>query len=364
LVGKMHFAPIHAAHGFDVMRTCEHLAASAIVPRADGRPDLDDYHEWLIDQGVDEYRPLPSGIAPPQTREQRSFPYDPSYHPTAWVEREARQVIETRDVDRPMFLVISFPHPHAPLDPPEPYASMYHPDDIELPSDGFEVNDGLPDAFRKALSTEAYQYKPRRVDASRPASVRARLTKTRALIRQIDDAMGRLLEGLPLDRTMVFFTSDHGDYAGHRGLLQKVPWIPFDDLLRVSLVVAGPGVAAGRRVSSVVQSFDFVPTVCDVALPTLDTTEMDAVSLWPLLAGDEAQKDRWAVFGTGDGWPGTRFGTFKYFRHRPSGQGVLFDLESDPGETTNLLHDESYRDRTAELAVGLQMFLDRAPVGD
>src|SRR3954447_16665618 len=81
LVGKMHFAPIHADHGFDVMRTCEHLAASAIVPRADGRPDLDDYHEWLIDQGVDEYRPLPPSIAPNQTRELGTFPYDLSYHP-------------------------------------------------------------------------------------------------------------------------------------------------------------------------------------------------------------------------------------------------------------------------------------------
>jgi choline-sulfatase len=362
LVGKMHFAPIHADHGFEVMRTCEHLSASAIVPRPDGHPDLDDYHEWLLEQGVEEYRSLPSSGEPIQDGGSGPFPYEMSYHPTAWVEREAGRVLDARDPDRPMFLVISFPHPHAPLDPPEPFASMYDPDDIELPTDGFEVNDRLPDAFIAALTTAAPPYRPRRVDPARPARFRRRLTKTRALVRQIDDALGRLVERTPLDRTLVFFTSDHGDYAGHRGLVQKVPWIPFDDLLRVPLVVAGPGVVANCRVTSLVQSFDFVPTVCDVAIPTLDTTEMDAETLWPFLAGDGRTDDRWAVFGTRDGWPGTRHGTLKYFRHRPSGQGVLFDLESDPGETTNLLGDEAYRDRALDLAVGLQLFLDRPPV--
>ncbi len=150
---------------------------------------------------------------------------------------------------------------------------------------------------------------------------------------------------------------------GHRGLLQKVPWIPFDDLLRVSLVVAGPGVVENRRVSSLVQSFDFVPTVCEVALPTIDTSGMDAVSLWPFLDGEPPIEERWAAYGTGDGWPGVRLGGLKYFRHGPSRQAVLFDLESDPGETTNLLADQTYRDRALELAVGLQLFLDRPPVG-
>jgi arylsulfatase A-like enzyme len=273
-------------------------------------------------------------------------------------------VFNDRDPDRPLFLVVSFPHPHAPLDPPEPYASMYDPDDIEVPTDGFDVNDGLPAAFIEALNTATPPYQPRRVDPARPALVRQRLTKVRALVRQIDDAMGRLLAQAPLDRTLVFFTSDHGDYAGHRGLLQKVPWIPFDDLLLVPLVVAGPGVAAGRRISSLVQSYDFVPTVCEVAIPDEDTASMDAESLWPYLDGGEPPDDRWAVFGTRNGWPGARFGTLKYFRHLQTGQSVLFDLETDPGETTNLLADDTYRDRALELAVALQLYLERPPIDD
>jgi choline-sulfatase len=362
LVGKMHFAPLHAEHGFDTMRLCEHLAASAIVPRADGRLDLDDYHDWLLAQGLSEYRQLPPDLTSVSS-DVRPFPYEVGSHPTSWVEREAHEVLDARDPDRPLFLVVSFPHPHSPLDPPEPYASMYDPADVVVPRDGFEVNDGLPDAFIEALSVATAPYRPRRVDSDRPAAVRAWLTKVRALVRQIDDAMGRLLERLPLDRTLMFFTSDHGDYAGHRGLLQKVPWIPFDDLVRVPLVVAGPGVAGGRRVTSLVQSYDIVATVGEAVEPDSDRSAMDAVSLWPHLCGDDASHDdRLAVFATRDGWPGARRGSLKYFRQRSSGQGVLFDLAVDPGETRNLVDHPDYRDAAFELAVGLKMILDREMV--
>jgi hypothetical protein len=102
--------------------------------------------------------------------------------------------------------------------------------------------------------------------------------------------------------------------------------------------------------------------LCEAAIPALNTAGMDAESLWPHLDGGEPTDDRWAVFGTVDGWPGARRGMFKYFRHPFSGQGVLFDLESDPGETTNLFTDDRYRDRALDLAVGLQLYLERPPV--
>lgn len=360
LVGKMHFAPLHADHGFDTMRLCEHLAASAIVPRADGQLDLDDYHDWLLAQGLSEYRQLPPDVASSVSSDVRAFPYDLDSHPTSWVEREAGEVIATRDPDRPLFLVVSFPHPHSPLDPPEPYASMYDPADVVVPRDGFEVNDGLPDAFVDALSTAVPPFRPRRVDPDRPNRTRVWLSKVRALVRQVDDAMGRLLERVPLDRTLVFFTSDHGDYAGHRGLLQKVPWIPFDDLVRVPLVVAGPGIVGGRRITSLVQSYDLVPTVCEAVGLEGGRPTMDAVSLWPHLRDERSPEgDRLAVFATRDGWPGARRGLLKYFRDRRSGQGVLFDLATDPGETRNLVDHPDYRDAAFELAIGLRMTLDR-----
>jgi hypothetical protein len=90
----------------------------------------------------------------------------PSSHPTSWVEREALDVLARRDPTRPLYLVVSFPHPHDPLDPP-PYDMMYDPADSVIPAGGFEVNDGLPWAFREPLTVQTGPFRPSRPKSDR-----------------------------------------------------------------------------------------------------------------------------------------------------------------------------------------------------
>ena len=85
------------------------------------------------------------------------------------------------------------------------------------------------------------------------------------MIRQIDDAVAELMTHVSLEDTVVFFTSDHGDYGGHRGLLGKVPWIPFDDLAKVPFFCVGARVEGGRRIAAPVQSCDFALTCLELA---------------------------------------------------------------------------------------------------
>ena len=231
-------------YGFDRMRTCEHLFPADFV---DGRPahaeGTDDYHRWLIDQGVPDWRAAAAERSSGAGSRPR-FGYDAELHPTSWVAREAIEVLEHRDPDRPLFLVVSFPHPHEPHNPPEPYESMYDPADSILPADGFEVNEGLPKPFRDAFEEHGGVWAAVRVPS--PGWLRGALAITRGLIRQIDDALAPVLDRIDLDTTLVAFTSDHGDYAGHRGLVRKIPWIAFDDLVRVPLVVSAPDGTLGE----------------------------------------------------------------------------------------------------------------------
>ena len=44
---------------------------------------------------------------------------------------------------------------------------------------------------------------------------------------------------------MVIYTSDHGDWLGDHGLILKGP-MPYEGLLRIPLLVKGPGIAAGQ----------------------------------------------------------------------------------------------------------------------
>jgi choline-sulfatase len=353
LVGKMHATPIRAQHGFDTLRLCEHLGLQALRAGMNSE-DTDDYHDWLLANGLGDWR----SASPDEWFRQvgHLFPYQAEFHPTAWVEREALSVVSRRDPNRPLFLVVSFPHPHAPLNPPEPYESRYDPSEMSLPADGFEVNARLPVPYLDAMTATRKGRTAQRV-AGAERRVRGTLTRSRALIAQIDDAVGGILEHIDLSKTLVVFTSDHGDYAGHRGLLQKEPWIPFDDLARVPLVVAGLDANCGRRVSSLVQSYDFVPTCLDYANINMASQVLDSRSLRPLLVGsNDAAENQRAVMCSTPGWPMVRSGPYKYIRHRESGCSVLFDLDRDPGETTNVLEDAAY----TSIAKALERLLDES----
>ena len=356
LIGKMHFAPVHAQHGFDTMRLCEHLRMQEQVPQRNDGDVFDDYHDWLLATGLDDWRF--EGSSRPRGG---SFPYAIGVHPTGWVEREALQFLERRDSRRPLFLIVSFPHPHAPYNPPEPYASMYKPADSKLPKSGFEINDRLPQAFRNAMTQFGKRRVPR-VDPDTEQPLRKFLATIRGLVRHIDDAVGCILKQLDLTHTVVFFTSDHGDYAGHRGLLYKTPWLPFDDLARVPLIVAGGDVSGPRRQRQLVQNLDFALTCLDYAgVPAPSDYDFNGRSLRPLLSGTTAaEDDDRAVFcATTMGWPMVRRQRYKYIFNKRSSAKVLFDLESDPAEHINHWQDPDYALIADELSAALREELER-----
>lgn len=80
--------------------------------------------------------------------------------------------------------------------------------------------------------------------------------------------MGRVVDHLgatgQLDRTIVVFTSDHGDMMGAHGLMEKGHLLHYEEALRVPLLVAHPDGGAGRcdRLVSVV---DVAPTLAELA---------------------------------------------------------------------------------------------------
>ena len=275
-IGKMHFAPVHAEHGFETLRLCEHLADQGLGPMSRASGDVvDEFHHWLAVRGIDDWRLSSRGpVSGP-------FRYEAQAHPTAWVERETLSFVADRDRSRPLFLVVSFPNPHAPYDPPEPYASMYDPQDSVLPPTGQEANAGLPMVFAVATAQSTT-----RAEAASASSVRRFLALVRGLVR--DRRHHRSRPGaFDVDNTVVVFTSDHGDYSGHRGLMRKNPWIPFDDLARVALIVSAPGMVRGQRITKVVQTSDIALTCLDYAgVPQPESETFESQTLRPHLEGN------------------------------------------------------------------------------
>ena len=365
--GRMHFSPMHADHGFDTVRICENINPGSGY----GGDDVDDYARWMADQGLPDWRiwdrDRHGATVPHLAGIPRVFPADADHHPTGWIAGEAVRFLRQRRSERPLFLVVSFPHPHAPYDPPEPYASRYDPLDAPLPADGFSVNAFLLNSFSRSWATfDAFASpKIRSSGLEGDAEYRRMITAVRGLVRHIDDAVAEVAAELDLDASAVFFTSDHGDYGGHRGLYTKVPWIPFDDLLRVPLVVGGGAVTRGGPVDECVQTGSFTATCLELAGVEPPDDDGDFPSLVPFLSGrpypDWSTRPVLAALSTG--FPTVKLGRHKVITCWTESEQLLFDLERDPGERVSLDTDPTLAHVVDEARAHLAEMWARPPAG-
>ncbi|MFN8543615.1 MAG: sulfatase-like hydrolase/transferase [Candidatus Binatia bacterium] len=253
------------------------------------------------------------------------------------------------DRTRPWFCWTSFTDPHHPMDPPAPWCDRYAAADMTLPVRRPEELDrkppfhrlwtgGLPGPMRWANPGGA-QLSDREL-AEMMASYYC-------MVAQLDHAIGRVLETLAAtgqaDDTLVIVTTDHGELLGDHQMLFKGP-LHYDGLLRVPLLVRGPGVVRGAVVREPVGTIDLVPTVLDLAgLPI--PAAVEGRSLRPCLRGGtdgrqwvltendhEMQMAMYLRTITTDRYVLTRYDSIP-------GMGELYDRGVDPGEFENRWDD-------------------------
>lgn len=162
--------------------------------------------------------------------------------------------------DDPFILTVAINNPHAPYKIPEPYYSMYDPEE-------------LPPLRRKDLANKPGFMRVIReysgFDTVDDATFRKCAAVYLGMVRYCDDMLGRLLDALDRnglsEDTMVITTSDHGDWAGDYGLVEKWPNAFDDDLAKVPLVIRVPGGIPGHNVKALVSQIDIFPTILDFA---------------------------------------------------------------------------------------------------
>lgn len=161
-----------------------------------------------------------------------------------------------------------------------------------------------------------------------------------------DELVGRLVAFLKTrglyDRSLIIVLSDHGEGLGDHGELEHGVFL-YNETTRVPLVVRMPGGrGGGRRVASVVQHIDLVPTLLDL-LGVSVPQDLRGRSLVPLLRGDagaalpeqgvyaEALYSRYHF-----GWSELYSLTDARYRFIRAPRAELYDLQEDPGEQRNL----------------------------
>jgi len=222
-------------------------------------------------------------------------PVDARGHITDVIADSARAFIRSRNGGQPFFLYAAFNAPHTPLYAPDAFAEKY---------------------LKKGLNySNAHMY---------------------GMVEHMDAAIGRILEAVD-NNTVVLFMSDNGGVSRHfTAGLRGFKASAFEGGVRSPLFVRWPGhFKAGREVDAVAAHIDILPTICE--LIGVKTPLIDGRSFLAHLQGYAPIDPNRRVFHIWDrvspslssNWAigGQRYKLVK---------NQLFDLENDPGETTDI----------------------------
>ena len=237
--------------------------------------------------------------------------------------------------DAPFFMYLGFNSPHDPRQAPREYLDMYPQEKIEVPPNFLPRHPFNQGDFY--IRDEMLAPFPRT-----PQAVQLHRREYYALITYMDAQIGRILDALERSgkapNTYVILTADHGLAVGEHGLMGKQNM--YDCSLRMPLMIAGPGIAAGKRVDELVYQHCLYATTCDLAgIPIPKTVEFP--SLAPLLrASGEPLYD--TVFSYYLGFQRmVRSKTHKMIVYPEIKRIQVFDVVNDPWEMHDLVAEAS-----------------------
>jgi len=260
----------------------------------------------------------------------------------------------TQNKDKKFFLHASFFAPHWPWSSPKEFYYMYDPAKIDMP---VLINGDLDD---DPLAKK--KYKKAKWDQLTPEQQRLFRTRYYASLSWVDYNIGELLKKLEQlglsKKTLVVYTSDHGDMAGEKGLWLKN--LMFDSAARVPCIIRMPGVVpVNRKNEALINHVDLFPTIAGL---------VGANSGLPKMAGKNYAE---VVKGKGSGSKYTfsmdqtnaegaqilmvRSTRWKYILENK--KQVLYDMEKDPNEINNLAQKTEYKSILREHKKALDDFL-------
>jgi choline-sulfatase len=347
-IGKLHFRGRPGDdHGFS-----EEILAMHVV---EGLGDVKGLVRTDIPRrkGYDKLAKTAGPGETPYTRYDR----DIAARAQAWLRDDA-----PKHRDRPWALFVSFVCPHFPLIAPQEFFALYPPERMPLPKQYLPAERPDHPYLREYHACVGYD------DGfgGDLAAVRRAVAGYLGLVSFMDDNVGAVLRaledcGLAHD-TRVVYTSDHGDNAGARGLWGKSTM--YEESAGVPLILAGPGIAAGRRCATPASHVDLFPFFLESSGVPVPRGDYKGVSPLALAGGaepDRAVLSEYHAIGSTGGVTMLRKGRWKYVhyvRYRPQ----LFDLDSDPEELVDVAQRPESAAVLAALKAELLRFCDPGEV--
>jgi arylsulfatase A-like enzyme len=261
------------------------------------------------------------------------------------VAQNAIDFVQRADPNRRHLIQLGFKHPHYDLECPDRFYQLYDPADIKWPSiasaeDYFGPQPGF--AVYEAAYIANGNWTPEKAgDEAWRQVVRGYF----AAISHVDHEIGRFLDALEASelgcKTTVIFLSDNGFNLGNHDSFHKMS--QWDSAAHIPFCIASPRMTEGRVEALPVSLHNFAKTIFDLAGLPYRPDWVSGQSLLPLVDPSFGNYDRskspiTTVFGTLSVRPSVDgYQHLRYFRY-PNGEEHVYDIESDPGETTNLVN--------------------------
>ncbi|HSH19016.1 MAG TPA: sulfatase-like hydrolase/transferase [Draconibacterium sp.] len=282
---------------------------------------------------------------------------------TAFQAKEAIEAIE-RLKDSVFSITCSFHFPHAPLIPPEPYYSMYPAKEMVPPvsiSDDMENSPYKTANGRMGLPV-----------FSEPQKIKYMISNYYGLVKEIDDWVGEILATLDkngiTEKTLVIFTSDHGEMLGAHGLREKN--IFYEESAHIPLMIRFPGEIDKKvEVDGYVSLVDLFPSILDYL--NIEEYPSDGKSLRGLIEGTDNEHGKYVVTEwdyrgdvesnymiVKDGWK-----LIIPYSKESKVINAMYNLNTDPHEMNNLIgknpNRANYAEKTEELRSSLLEWLKK-----
>lgn len=257
---------------------------------------------------------------------------------TDWLCNKAIDFIDAHR-DEPFCYMLSLPDPHGPNTVRAPYDMMF--EDVQVP---------IPSTLKKDPSQTPKWGRSSNVTA---AQLRRLMPKYYGMVKCIDDNVGRILDRLRkhdiLERTVIVFTSDHGDLCGEHGRLNK--GVPYEGSARIPFLIYASGkVKPNLVVSEALSCIDFLPTVMEILDVPLKGHSVDGRSAARLFAGSSEGWDDLAFLRStpASPWLCAVSGQYKLVYSKQD-DPWLIDVKNDPQEVINLIDRPEHQARIAEM---------------
>jgi choline-sulfatase len=346
-IGKLHFRGLPGDdHGLSAEKLAMHIV--------DGKGDL---LGLIRDQGSPPRKGAAkmSAAAGPGESDYTRYDRDIVAAAQTWLREEAPRR------DKPWCLFVSLVTPHFPLTAPPEHFYRYASRPMPMPKlygHGERPHHPFLADYAATVPYDSH--------VQDEATVQRMMAGYYGLVSFMDEQVGKILHCLDecglSGATRVFYTSDHGDNVGARGLWGKSTM--YEESVGVPMILAGEGVPAGHVAGTPVSLTDVYATVLD-AVGVMEPPPSGSLSLFDVAQG-EAPADRMVLSeyhatGSREAAFMLRDARFKYVRY-VSYPAQLFDLRSDPEELHDLAQDLAHAGTIAAMEARLREALDPAAV--